>query len=31
LSILALKGLGKADWLDVDAAERVARERDAWD
>jgi plasmid stability protein len=31
LSILELKGLGKEHWRDVDAAEHVARERDAWD
>jgi len=31
LSILDLKGLGKEIWRDGDAAEHVARERDAWD
>lgn len=31
LSILDLQGLGKEHWLDVDAAEHVARERAAWD
>ena len=31
LSILELKGLGKAQWKGVDAAAHVARERAAWD
>lgn len=31
LSILDLKGLGKAEWTDVDAADHVDRERRAWD
>ena len=30
LSILALRGLGKELWRDVDAASHVARERAAW-
>ena len=31
LSILELKGLGKKDWRDIDAATHVKRERAAWD
>jgi plasmid stability protein len=31
LSILQLRGLGKEQWTDVDAAAHVKRERDAWD
>jgi len=31
LSILDLKGLGKARWQDVDAADHVAAERASWD
>ena len=31
LSILDLKGLGKARWRGVDPAAHVARERRAWD
>jgi plasmid stability protein len=31
LSILDLKGLGRDLWRDVDPAEHVRRERDAWD
>ena len=31
LSILALKGLGKARWRRVDPAAHVARERRSWD
>jgi plasmid stability protein len=31
VSILALKGLGKELWRDVDAAAHVKRERNAWD
>jgi plasmid stability protein len=31
LSILELKGLGKAIWADVDAAKHVDEERRAWD
>ena len=31
LSILALRGLGKEHWRDVDAATHVRRERAAWD
>lgn len=31
LSILELRGLGKEAWRDVDAAEHVRRERDAWE
>ncbi len=30
-SILELRGLGKEAWRDIDAAEHVQRERDAWD
>lgn len=30
-SILELRGLGKEIWREVDAAEHVAHERDAWD
>ena len=31
LSILELQGLGKEQWMGVDAATHVKRERDAWD
>jgi len=31
LSILELKGLGKASWKGVDGAEHVRAERGAWD
>jgi hypothetical protein len=31
LSVLDLRGLGKEYWRDIDAADHVARERDAWD
>jgi plasmid stability protein len=31
LSILELRGLGKEEWRDIDAAAHVASERDAWD
>jgi plasmid stability protein len=31
LSILELKGLGKAKWRSTDAAKHVARERASWD
>ena len=31
LSILELRGLGKAHWQSVDAANHVERERSAWD
>jgi plasmid stability protein len=31
LSILALKGLGKARWAGVDAVKHVAKERRGWD
>jgi plasmid stability protein len=31
LSILALKGLGKEHWRDLDAAEHVDKERASWD
>jgi plasmid stability protein len=31
LSILDLKGLGKEQWLAVDAAEHVDKERASWD
>jgi hypothetical protein len=31
LSILELKGLGKARWRGVDPAAHVARERRSWD
>jgi plasmid stability protein len=31
LSILELKGLGKEEWRDIDAAAHVKRERAAWD
>jgi plasmid stability protein len=31
LSILALQGLGKEHWRDVDAAAHVHRERSSWD
>jgi plasmid stability protein len=31
LSILDLRGLGKEDWRDIDAAAHVAHERAAWD
>ncbi len=31
LSILELRGLGKAHWRDVDPARHVAEERRAWD
>jgi plasmid stability protein len=31
LSILELRGLGKAHWQGVDATEHVRQERDAWD
>lgn len=31
LSLLALRGLGKADWKNIDAGEHVERERAAWD
>jgi plasmid stability protein len=31
LSILDLKGLGKATWQEVDAAAHVERERTSWD
>ena len=31
LSILGLRGLGKDLWEDIDAAEYIRRERDAWD
>ena len=30
LSILDLRGLGKEQWADVDAATHVRRERDSW-
>ena len=30
-SILELRGLGKEAWRDIDAADHVQRERDAWD
>ncbi len=30
LSILELEGLGQELWSDVDAADHVAREREAW-
>ncbi len=31
LSILALRGLGKEHWKNIDAAAHVQRERAAWD
>lgn len=31
LSILGLKGLGKAHWKGVDASKHIARERSSWD
>jgi len=31
LSILELRGLGKADWQEADARRHVAAERKAWD
>jgi plasmid stability protein len=31
LSLLDLRGLGKEVWRNIDAAEHVERERDAWD
>lgn len=31
LSILGLRGLGKHLWEDIDVAEYIRRERDAWD
>ena len=31
VSILELRGLGKAQWREVDAAGHVARERESWD
>ena len=31
LSILELKGLGTEHWIEVDASEHVARERESWD
>ena len=31
LSVLELKGLGKALWEDIDACDHVKRERDSWD
>ena len=31
LSILELKGLGKEQWLEFDAAKHVERERASWD
>jgi plasmid stability protein len=31
LSILELRGLGREAWADVDAADHVRAERDAWD
>lgn len=31
LSILSLRGLGKERWVGVDAVQRVAEERRAWD
>lgn len=31
LSILELRGLGKAHWREVDAAEHVKHERASWD
>lgn len=31
LSILALRGLGKARWRGIDAARHVTRERRSWD
>jgi plasmid stability protein len=31
LSILELRGLGREDWRDVDAATHVERERSSWD
>lgn len=31
LSILDLKGLGKAHWKAVDASKHIERERDSWD
>lgn len=31
VSILALQGLGKEHWRDLDAATHVERERTAWD
>jgi plasmid stability protein len=31
LSILALQGLGKQHWQDIDAAGHVRRERESWD
>ena len=30
-SILALRGLGKSVWADVEATRHVAEERDTWD
>jgi plasmid stability protein len=30
-SIMELRGLGKQHWRDVDPAEHVSAERDAWD
>jgi plasmid stability protein len=30
LSILALRGLGKAYWAGLDAAEHIDRERESW-
>ena len=30
-SIMDLQGLGKELWIDVDASEYVAKEREAWD
>ena len=31
LSLMELRGLGRRAWKEVDAAEHVARERDAWE
>ena len=31
ISLLALRGLGKEVWKDVDASEHVRRERRSWD
>jgi len=31
LSILELKGLGKEQWLGIDPAKHIARERASWD
>ena len=31
VSILELRGLGKSQWREIDAAAHVARERESWD